>query len=139
MRINHSSRSMMAFAVLAIAAASGLGETQARAQLFANPYRVKVKVKERAYYPAAVVVSPYVPTTYVQTSPVVVARTRVARPAPVVERRVVQPAPLVETRLIQPAPLVERRIIQPAPIIERRVVQPAPLIERRMIISNDPF
>ena len=131
MRINHLPRSITALAVVMIAAAFGLGETWARAQLFGNPYRVKVK--EKGYYTGAVVVSPYVPTTYVQAAPVVVAQTRVVR------RRVIQPAPLVETGLLQPAPIIESRVDQPPAVVESEVIRLAPVIERSMYISSYPY
>src|SRR4051794_9096180 len=101
MDLLHSRKNFAALTVLTIAAAFGLGETRAQAQLFGGQYRVKIK--ERGYYPRGVLVSPYVPTaylpttylptTYVQAAPVVVSETQVYRPAPVVQRRVIQPAP----------------------------------------------
>src|SRR3954467_5596511 len=102
-----SPKKTAALAVLTAIAAFGLGEPQAQAQLFGN--RSKIKIKERGYYPRAVVVSPYtattyVPPTYIETPPVVVSQTRVIQPPPIVQRRVIQPAPVVETRLVQPAP-----------------------------------
>jgi hypothetical protein len=123
--------------VLTIAAAFGLGETQAQAQLFGNPYRVKIKA--RGYYPGAVVVNPYATTTYVQAAPVVVSQTRIIRSAPVVQRRIIQPAPVIETRLVQPAPVIERRIIQPPAVVQSEVIQSAPVIERESIYSPYPF
>lgn len=138
----HSPKKAAALAALTAIAAFGLGETQAQAQLFGNGY--KIKIKERGYYPRAAVVSPYtattyVPTTYIQTAPIVASQTRVIQPAPIVQRRVIQPAPVVETRLVQPAPVIERRIIQPAPIVQSRVIQAAPVIERQTYVSSFPY
>ena len=139
MQINRLLRNITALGVVTIVAASGLGATQAQAQWFGNPYRVKVKVKERGYYPRAVVATPYVPTTYIQAAPVVVSETRVVRPAPVVQRRVIQPAPIIESRVVQPAPIVESRVIQPPAVVESEVIQPAPVIERRMYVAGYPY
>jgi hypothetical protein len=142
MNLLHSRKYFAALTVLTIAAAFGLGETRAQAQLFGGQYRVKIK--ERGHYPRGVLVSPYVPTayvptTYIQAAPVVVSETQVYRPAPVVHRRVIQSAPVVETRLVQPAPVIERRVIQPPPVVQTEMIQPAPVVERQTYYAGYPY
>src|SRR3954451_2865473 len=90
---------LAALTIRSIGVASGLGETDAQAQMFRGRGQgglYKVKVKERGYYRAPYVVSPYATRAYIQAAPVTVTETQVYQPATVTETQVYQPAPVVQ-------------------------------------------
>src|SRR3954468_5070658 len=109
MRTSRIRSRFAALTILAIGLASGLFETDAQAQMFrgrGQGGQYKVKVKERGYYRAPYVVSPFGTRAYIQAAPVTVTETQVYQPTTVTETQVYQPAPVVQQHVYQSAPYV---------------------------------